>query len=142
MCIMVNGQTLTGDITNGQRETQEKRWRNLSDASLMIGGFKAPALLLPSPLGAGDSKKTKTYTSLFIHPHTLSCVLIYLPNLFHRLSIPYSLCHLHNLACHAFVPLYVPLFSAYSVVFGPISCSLKGLMEWMEQARHCHFTIS
>lgn len=91
--------------------------KDLSDGSLMAGhsGFRAPGLIfLPGVLGT--AKKASTHTSLFVHLPILSYVLTYLPALFHHPSILCPLFHLHNLACHAFVPL-CPSFSAYSAIF-------------------------
>lgn len=106
--------------------------KHLSDASLMARHSG------PLPLwGARDSKKHHTHLSMSI------CPFSYMSS---YTSLPYSstlcpLSHLHNLACHAFVPLCL-FFSAYSAIFVPICCSLPGLMEWKEKTMLCHSTIS
>lgn len=107
-------------LTEKARWRREGRWggiKHLSDASLMEGhgDFRAPGLLfLPGVLGT--TRKPSPHTSLFVHLPILSYVLIYLAASFHYLSILCPLCHLHNLACQAFVPLCLSFF-AYSAIF-------------------------
>lgn len=120
--------------------------KHLSDASLMAGhsSFIEP-LASSSSLGCWGQQENRAHTPLSVHLPILSYVLIYLPTSFHHPSILCPLSHLHNLVCHAFVPLCLS-FSAYSAIFfffffAHICCSLSASMEWKERAMLCHFNI-
>lgn len=91
--------------------------KHLSVASLMAGhsSFIKPLASLSS-LGCWGQQENRAHTPLSVHLSILSYVLIYHPTLFHHPSILCPLFHLHNLVCHAFVPLCLS-FSAYSAIF-------------------------
>lgn len=77
----------------------------------MVGptGFKASGLLsLPGVLGTAGN--LSAHTSFFVHLSNPLYVLIHLPTSFHHPCILCPLSHLHNLTCHAFVPLCLSLF--------------------------------
>lgn len=122
----------------------------MSDASLMAGhsGF-IQTLASLSSLGCWGQQENRAHTPLSVHLPIPSYVLTYLPTSFHHPFILCTLSHLHNLVCHAFVPLCLSFFCRFSqflcvcvFVFAHICCSLSALMERKGRATLCRFSIS